>query len=201
MKKYLYLLAALLLSTMTLTLTSCDDDDDDGGDASKSPLVINGKKFNISGVEVGYYVSNGVKCYAFYLYYENGGTPCLFLLDTSEPFLSETHDLAKENLSYSYYNDANDYDNWWTAAFWGVDGADEWDDMVYAAGYWYDEEGVKDHDSTEFKSGTLYAQVTEKQLTLKTQFETKGGSKCSVNYEGEYTSSNWENVKADLTHK
>jgi len=200
MKKYLYLLAALLLTSMSFCLTSCDDDDDDGGDGPKSPLVINGKGFQIKDVNVGYHLYNGVKCYAFYFYYENDGTTYLFLFDTCETFLGKTHDLAKEYLSHAYYNDVHDYDNWWTAAFWGADGAEEWDDMGYAAGFWYNAEGVKDEDPSDFKSGTFYAQITEEKLTLKAQFETKNGSKCSLNYDGEYTLDIWEGpeVKAEF---
>lgn len=190
-------LVALLLLSVSFTLVSCGDDDEDdngggGGGSTSAALTINGEEVEIDDVLVDTWVINNVKCYAFYLMYDGNK---FVELDVSSKFFGKTYDLTKDDLSYYYWNSELDYSCWWlyicTGNFDTVKGYVYDNDGYYCAGYWYNEEGVKQHDPTEFKSGSYYGKLTNTKLTLKTNFVTidKYGEvlSCSINYEGSYT--------------
>ena len=169
------LAALLLLSVSSFTLTSCGDDDDD----VPMTFTVNGESFTVGNIEINEYMEN---CYEIYCYCtgEDGVERCLEL-DISKKNLGKTCDLTKD-LTY-YDEDGNVI--WWTGIYFdcydGETGEWDWDNDYWTAGNSYE---------SEFKSGTLYANLSKGTATIKASGVTYDDKYTfNINYSGKYESS------------
>ena len=183
MKKYLYLLATLLLTAVPFMLTSCDDDDNDGS----CNLMFDGAKAKITKVEAFYEtIEDGIKCYQIYVYgITDDGEKGALYVSIAEPLfgktLNWTDDLTYHGSSW----------NWYTYML--LLAYDKESGDYVGEGYYY-----ADNTDQNFKSGTLFVKITGNKITIKTSGVTDNDESFSIDYSGKCTISELtsEKVKA-----